>query len=86
MTNYSLQASKVRISRFKPSGKWYDDFEVDMNDFYNEPLIHPAVLKAWEASRDPGSRSLEEGWMLVCLEPYHHNAHPVMIIGGRNYG
>jgi hypothetical protein len=85
MGNYHESASHCRFSLFKPSGKWCSDHSVDMNGVYNEPLIHRAVWKAWQASRTPADRALEEGWILVILEPYHIHSHPIMLIGGRNY-
>jgi hypothetical protein len=69
----------VRMDRFKPSGKWYDTFAVNMTDYYDcGMLIHDCVEIAWQKS---SGKELGEGWMLVCLEPYHKNAHPVMVRG-----
>lgn len=74
MGNYSANEGSVRVSLFKPSGKWYTDFAIDMSDYYNEPLIHDAVLKAY-------GKPVSQGWMLICLDPYHIHSHPVMIVG-----
>lgn len=80
MTNYSSNESMVRVSRFKPSGKWYDDQAIDMAGHYAAPSLRDAILECWE-TQGSAPRRLEPGWMLVCLEPYHQHAHPQLIIG-----
>lgn len=74
MSNYSENEGSVRMSLFKPSGKWYSDSAVDMSAHYNTSCIHTAVSLAW-------NRPLEPGWILICLEPYHQHSHPVMLKG-----
>lgn len=74
---YNVNDSVVRADRFKPSGKWYDSRALDMSSFYDEPLVHDAVRKAMMLT----NMQLEEGWMLVVLEPYHVNSHPVILKG-----
>lgn len=74
---YSESDSDVRMSLFKPSGKWSRDAAVNMGGVYHEPLIHDAVAKAWLAAHD--GMPPAEGWTIVCLEPYHKHAHPVML-------
>lgn len=82
MSHYSENEASVRMSLFKPSGKWYSDHAVDMSGYYHPteqtPLIHDAVRHAFETRLN---RSLEPDWMLVCLEPYHVHSHPIMIKG-----
>lgn len=39
MTNYSKYSSHVRVERFKPGGKWYDTWEVDMTNYWRQDAI-----------------------------------------------
>ena len=39
MTHYSNRPGNVRVDFFKPSGKWYTTVEMNMEDYYDEPLI-----------------------------------------------
>lgn len=71
---YNAQDSFVRVDRFKPNGKWYDTFAIDMGEFYNDPFIHDALKKAII-----GAGVNIDGYRIVCLEPYHKYAHPVML-------
>lgn len=83
MTHYSNDEGMVRIDRFKPSGKWYDTVAADMTGLYNWTDLSSAVFRAWQEAGggDTTSRQLEEGWSIVCLEPYHRHACPIMIKG-----
>lgn len=74
---YSIEEGVVRADRFKPSGKWYDSIALDMSDFYNEPMQQNAIRGAMARQKI----SLEEGWSIVVLEPYHVNSHPMMLKG-----
>jgi hypothetical protein len=82
MTNYSDNPAHVRCDRFKPSGKWYDTFVIDMGPGYLEKNLHCAIAQAILA-REWSTASFEEpGWYFVVLEPYHHmGGFPVMIHG-----
>lgn len=73
---FALEDSKVRVDRFKERGKWYDTFVIDMEDSYNEPDLHLAVENGIRAA---GYKM--EGWIYVCLEPYHKSSHPIMLKG-----
>lgn len=75
---YDVSDSKVRVDRFKPRGKWYDSFSIDMEKYYKAPSIHDAIKEA--ILEQTHVRSLEE-WTFVCLEPYHQHSHPIMIVG-----
>lgn len=84
MSNYSFNPGHCLLSRFKPCGKWYDDIQIDMYKYYNEPvLIHDAVLKAyldWCTATTPSREDPTHRYFtLVVMEPYHRHAHPVMI-------
>jgi hypothetical protein len=72
---YSEIDSMVRVDFFKESGKWYTTEAIDMNNWYNEPLIHDAISKAIITAI--GDRLSD--MTAVILEPYHINSHPVMI-------
>jgi len=73
--NFSNNPGSVRVDYFKTRGKWYETLEVDMSNYYNEPIIHDAVRKA-VMEKHPNFKF--EEWIVVCLEPYHVNSHPVM--------
>ena len=78
---------------FKPSGKWYSTAKVDMRPFA-DMFIQEALLAAcmaefakeghgeWGLVRD-AEAYLAEGWMIVCPEPNHPHAHPIMLKGPR---
>lgn len=77
---YSNDVTMVRVDFFKNSGKWYTTEAVKM-EAWDEPIVHD-VLK--EAINDtfylPEEGRLRYGGMIaVCLEPYHKNAHPLML-------
>ena len=85
------EAPLTAIHIFKPSGKWYSSGLVDMSPF-GEELIHVALFKACEADakvsgrwplvtspRDLLTRADDPGWIIVCIEPEHKHAHPIML-------
>lgn len=79
---FSKNDAHVRIDRFKSeSGKWYDTHELDMYEFYNEPLIHDALRKSIEKQfKESIVGFLDNGFFfVVCLEPYHIHSHPIVI-------
>lgn len=71
---YNVNDSMVRVDRFKERGKWYDSHAVDMGPHYHNPSIHDAVRLAIQDA----SINMDE-FIIVCLEPYHVHAHPVML-------
>lgn len=97
MTHYSNSARHVRVSFFQPSGKWKYDFQLDMGEVYDAPLIHDALEKALDADKHLGRAtrvgvdddlvSVHQPWWrtwqgpIVVLDPYHQHAHPIMLIG-----
>lgn len=76
MMGYAVEDSKVRVDRFKTSGKWYDSWQIDMAEHYRATSLHDAVRECCLAA---GMNT--EGYTLVCLEPYHQHSHPVMLRG-----
>lgn len=74
--NYSNNPGSVRVDYFKPSGKWYETLEVDMTNFYQEPVFCREAVKQATMKRYPNFRF--DSWIVVCLEPYHQYAHPVI--------
>lgn len=74
MTNYSADESRCRVSRFKKTGKWYDDFSIDMNSHYNKEDLRGAVASAILQVVD-----IDPDYIYICLEPYHRHSHPVML-------
>ena len=79
--NYSDKPNHCLVTRFRASGKWYDEFQIDMSDYYYALNIYDAVAKAIE---DTGHYKMGDEWIYVCLDPYHHSAYPVMIVGTYN--
>jgi len=100
---YTTNDGMVRVDRFKPGGKWYDTWEVNMSGYYNldagksevtgETLpptwlaVERAILDALERSVGVGRTDCRERavaqfrkWNWVCLEPYHAQAYPIMIV------
>jgi hypothetical protein len=82
--NYSARASSVRVDFFRLNQvtgrptKWYTTEAVDMNDFYNEELIHDALMKA--LVKHFGNKPRLSGMVAFCPEPYHRNGHPICVI------
>ena len=77
MTYFSNNPGMVRVDRFKPRGKWYDTFAVDMSRFWKAPLIHDAV----EQAITEAGYAVTPDWIYVCLDPYHQHSHPIMLKG-----
>lgn len=73
---FTTKEGMVRVDRFKERGKWYDTHEVDMSKHYNADSIHDALEECLR--RDGVSL---DGFVFVCLEPYHKFSHPVMLMG-----
>lgn len=65
----------VRVDFFKESGKWYATEQMEFIHCDKRFLIHDAFLASLNASFN-GRYS---GMTAVCLDPYHENAHPLMI-------
>jgi hypothetical protein len=79
--HYSKEPWMVRVDRFRTKGKWYDTWQIDMRHHYDVTNIREAVLLCWlMESKIPFSKD----FFLVCLEPYHRNSHPVVVIHEEN--
>jgi hypothetical protein len=91
MIELQQQPRLTQIHIFKPSGKWYSSGLVDMSPFSSD-LIHVALYKAcvadhgkidrWPLSTPPSAllqRHDDPGWLIVCIEPDHPHAHPIML-------
>lgn len=89
---YTTNDGRVRVDFFKPSGKWYGTASVDMERWYNDARgdLRECVMEACRAEAAKGSAGEwghtfgPDGWVvdggtIVCLEPHHKHAHPVMI-------
>jgi hypothetical protein len=76
--NYSDNPGHCLVTRFKLSGKYYDQFQIDMSPYWDEPSIFTAVGKA---INDTGHWKYPSNMTYVCLEPYHRNAYPIMLPG-----
>jgi len=77
---YHQNDSMVRVDIFRPSGKWYETIAIDMEEFYDHSYAKDAVEIATVKKR---GAPLVPGWIYVCTEPYHKNAHPILLIGGK---
>lgn len=80
---YSMNEGCVRVDIFKPSGKWYETFAVDMREFYRGDIID-ALKKGMDKNPDLSERWrgwLDNGGLIVCLEPYHQHSHPICLRG-----
>ncbi len=76
---YSENEGMVRVDRFKDSGKWYDTFSIDMNLYYNDDNIYNALEKAIQDRFIKLNLKIPDEGYIVCLEPYHKWAFPIMI-------
>ena len=56
------------------SGKWYCTEAIDMDGYYTG-LVHECVARA--IFKSCGTRL--SSMTIVCLEPYHEHAHPIMM-------
>jgi hypothetical protein len=82
MTNYSENPGHVRIDFWKPeSGNWYMTEMLDMSDEYDATHVYAAVRNALAKTRH--GRLADKRWIITVAEPYHVNAHPVMLSPGR---
>ena len=90
MTHYAKEPHLVRVDRFRASGKWYDTWQIDMRLWFEHPdLVHAvkmcweeAYLKAFGVKSTPMTSTitgLNVGWVLVCMDPYHRNSHPILL-------
>lgn len=77
--NYSQRPGMVRVDFFKPSGKWKETVAMDMSGVYDFDLIHDAVRTALRNNFGDGVEAFK-GLTMVILEPYHKNAHPILMV------
>lgn len=61
------------------SGKWKYTIALDMTDYWDDVSAPDAVLRAYRDGKQDGVLPGTTGYWLVVLEPYHRNAHPVMV-------
>lgn len=69
--------SMVRVDFFRPSGKWYCTEAVKWTGGYHGVPIHIAFQKSLSDHLQGLNRL--NGMIVVCLEPYHEHAHPLML-------
>jgi len=80
--NFTTDPNSVRAELFKPSGKWYMTVALSLiNGLYDDWDMWTNYRKAFE---DYNNGPLGSGWMLVILDPYNKNTHPIMLIGDGN--
>lgn len=81
MGHYSDDPSMVRVDFFKPSGKWYTTEAVKWTGGVRDCLIHDAFKKSLlDHFKDTPERLSDMD--AVCFEPYHDNAHPIVLRHG----
>lgn len=71
----------VRVDFFKESGKWYTTEEMEMiGGFDKTTSIHEAFIKSLGMTFPENYHE----FIAVCLEPYHENSHPLMVMNWYN--
>lgn len=82
--NYSEEPNSVRVDIFKPSGKWYTTVALNWDRYRSGNPQDGA--DDYESIQNTFRRCMKEqfqdrwsGMTVVCLEPYHENAFPLMI-------
>ena len=79
MTHYSNESNRVRIDLFKPSGNWLGTEDILWFSTPETTWEHPALM--WNEFKISVRRKLGDrciGMTIVCLEPYHPDAHPLL--------
>jgi len=82
---YSADESMVEVNIFKPSGKWYTTLAIkfltwDGDTAKNGKLIHDAFREALLGNQS-ASMLMSDGMFAVCINPFHENAHPIILWG-----
>jgi hypothetical protein len=74
----------VKLSYFKPHGKWYTDAEMDFTYDSDEP---PPLFKVWDTVillRDlrmlPGLVKGHSQYLILVCVPDHPHGHPTIIV------
>lgn len=86
MTNFTLNPGMVRGDLFSiregGGGKWKYTVQLDMTQYYDDPDIQQAVIKAFFGTVEfiRGVKDGTTGYQLVVLEPYHRNSYPVCVV------
>ena len=83
--HYSDRPEMVRVDRFKPGGKWYDTFALDMEAHWDDTVDGHYVTVADRvkaALADAGIDVDTSIFNYVVLDPYTKDGYPVMIPGG----
>jgi len=78
---YDARDGLVRADVFKASGKWCSDLALNMEGDYDVPLVYDAVARA--VHRAGVVERFGDEVTVVVLEPYHKNAHPVMLAASK---
>lgn len=78
--NFNTKTSVCRADRFKPSGKWYDTFELDFEDHYKEWDLHKVIIHLLSEKFGPDWIDSHQGWHIVVLEPYSEFEHPQLVV------
>lgn len=81
MTNYSNTPGHVKCIRFKMGGKWYDEWVLDMSEFYNEGITPIDAAEAALRAAGHNIDSPTNTWEYVVPDPYHKGAYPVIVRG-----
>ena len=75
--NYSEKPNSVRCDFFKESGKWYEAFSLEINDWNGD--IHNEIIKALKSRGFGSEGNANDGRWYVVLEPYNVHSHPVAL-------
>ena len=81
---YSSDSRMVRVDFFKPSGTWQATEAIEWTGGWEDRVpIHDAFMSSlrhhFESKR--GAKTFAE-FDAICLEPYHHLSHPIMLKAG----
>lgn len=83
---YTTNDNCVRIDLFTETGRWYGTGWADMYGCYHELSAFEALRLAIGRNEDKGwplrmtlESWLAEGGIVVCLEPWHQCAHPIIL-------
>ena len=81
MTHYSNNPAEVRVDFFKASGKWYTTVAMTWLHVSGTSWESPALIHdEFRLSLRDACPNRFVGMSAVCLDPYHPNACPIMMI------
>lgn len=89
---FSLDDKQVEANVFNDTGKWKYTVQLDYSvgrwDSYDLWFEAALALKVATLKGTSGVTfsELPKDWIMVVLEPYAYNTHPIMVKGGQDFG